>query len=38
MTLAQRMREQLKTSMKARDTVRTNFLRYWIAQFTLAEP
>jgi uncharacterized protein YqeY len=29
------MREQLKASMKARDAVRTNFLRYWIAQLTL---
>jgi uncharacterized protein YqeY len=35
MTIVQKMREQLKASMKARDTVRTNFLRYWIAQFTL---
>ena len=35
MTIVQRMREQLKTSMKARDAVRTNMLRYWIAQFTL---
>lgn len=37
MTLVQRMRDQLKTSMKARDSVRTNFLRYWIAQFTRAD-
>ena len=37
MTLVQKMREQLKASMKARDTVRTNFLRYWIAQFTLGD-
>jgi uncharacterized protein YqeY len=37
MTVVQRMRDQLKTSMKARDTVRTNFLRYWIAQFTLGD-
>lgn len=34
MTIVQRMREQLKPAMKARDAVRTNFLRYWIAQFT----
>ncbi|MFO0953255.1 MAG: GatB/YqeY domain-containing protein [Isosphaeraceae bacterium] len=34
MTIVQRMREQLKTSMKARDTVRLNVLRYWIAQLT----
>jgi uncharacterized protein YqeY len=34
-TIAQKMREQLKVSMKARDAVRTNFLRYWIAQFTM---
>jgi uncharacterized protein YqeY len=31
------MRDQLKSSMKARDAVRTNFLRYWIAQFTLGD-
>jgi uncharacterized protein YqeY len=35
MSIVQRMRAQLTESMKARDTVRTNFLRYWIAQFTL---
>ncbi len=35
MTIVTRMRAQLKDSMKARDTVRTNFLRYWIAQLTL---
>jgi uncharacterized protein YqeY len=29
------MRSQLTESMKARDSVRTNFLRYWIAQLTL---
>jgi uncharacterized protein YqeY len=29
------MRTQLPEAMKARDTARTNFLRYWIAQFTL---
>jgi uncharacterized protein YqeY len=35
MTIVQRMRGELKDSMKARDAVRTNFLRYWIAQLTL---
>jgi len=35
LTIVQRMRSQLKESMKARDAVRTNFLRYWIAQLTL---
>src|SRR5258708_6313358 len=35
MTIVQRMREQLRTSMKARDALRTNVLRYWIAQLTL---
>jgi uncharacterized protein YqeY len=35
MTIVQKMRAQLKESMKARDAVRTNFLRYWIAQLTL---
>lgn len=34
MTIVQRMRDQLRASMKARDAVRTQFLRYWIAQFT----
>ncbi|CAN5603355.1 hypothetical protein BH23PLA1_BH23PLA1_25510 [soil metagenome] len=34
MSIVQRMRGQLRESMKARDTVRTNFLRYWIAQLT----
>jgi uncharacterized protein YqeY len=34
MTIVQRMRSQLTEAMKARDTVRTGFLRYWIAQFT----
>lgn len=33
-TIVQRMRGQLRESMKAKDAVRTNFLRYWIAQFT----
>ncbi len=35
MTIVQRMRADLKDSMKARDAFRTNFLRYWIAQLTL---
>jgi uncharacterized protein YqeY len=35
MTIVQRMRGELRESMKARDAVRTNFLRYWIAQLTL---
>ena len=35
MTIVQQMRAQLKESMKARDAVRTNALRYWIAQFKL---
>ena len=35
MTIARRMRDALKDSMKARDSVRTNVLRYWIAQLTL---
>ena len=34
MAIVAEMREQLKTSMKARDAVRTNALRYWIAQLT----
>jgi uncharacterized protein YqeY len=29
------MRSQLREAMKARDAVRTGFLRYWIAQLTL---
>jgi uncharacterized protein YqeY len=33
MAIVQRMREQLRESMKARNAVRTGFLRYWIAQF-----
>ncbi len=33
MAIVQKMREQLRESMKARDAVRTGFLRYWIAQF-----
>jgi uncharacterized protein YqeY len=35
MTIVQRMRAQLTESMKARDAVKTGFLRYWIAQLTL---
>ena len=35
MAIVQKMRDQLKESMKARDAVRTQFLRYWIAQLTL---
>jgi len=35
MTIVERMRAQLKDAMKARDAVRTNFLRYWIAGLTL---
>ena len=36
MAIVQQMRTQLKESMKARDAVRTNALRYWIAQLTTA--
>jgi uncharacterized protein YqeY len=35
MSIVQRMRAQLGEAMKARDTVRLGFLRYWIAQLTL---
>lgn len=35
MSIVQQMRGKLRESMKARDTVQTQFLRYWIAQFTL---
>ena len=35
MSIVQRMRAQLGAAMKARDAVRTRFLRYWIAQLTL---
>ena len=35
MTIIQKMRAQLPEAMKARDSARTGFLRYWIAQFTL---
>ena len=34
-SIVQRMRSQLPEAMKARDAVRTGFLRYWIAQLTL---
>lgn len=37
MTIVQRMRDRLRESMKARDTVQTQFLRYWIAQLTLGD-
>jgi uncharacterized protein YqeY len=37
MSIVQRMRGKLGESMKARDTVRTGFLRYWIAQFILGD-
>jgi uncharacterized protein YqeY len=35
MSIVQKMRSQLAEAMKARETVRLNFLRYWIAQLTL---
>jgi uncharacterized protein len=35
MSIVERMRAQLPDAMKARDTVRLGFLRYWIAQLTL---
>lgn len=35
MTFVEQMRAKLTESMKARDAVRTGFLRYWIAQLTL---
>jgi uncharacterized protein YqeY len=35
MSIVQRMRAQLPAAMKAHDTVRLSFLRYWIAQLTL---
>ncbi|MEJ7640336.1 MAG: hypothetical protein WKF75_20810, partial [Singulisphaera sp.] len=37
MTIVQRMRERLRESMKARDAVQTQFLRYWIAQLSLGD-
>ena len=36
MTIVERMRLQLREAMKVRDAVKTGFLRYWIAQLTLA--
>ncbi len=35
MTIVQRMRAKLTESMRARDTVQMQFLRYWIAALTL---
>ncbi len=35
MSIVERMRTQLTAAMKARDALKTNFLRYWIAQLTL---
>ena len=35
MSIVERMRSQLADAMRARDTVRLGFLRYWIAQLTL---
>jgi uncharacterized protein YqeY len=35
LSIVARMRAQLLAAMKARDAVKTNFLRYWIAQLTL---
>lgn len=35
MTIVEKMRSQLAPAMKARDTAKTAFLRYWIAQLTL---
>jgi len=37
MTIVQRMRAKLGESMKARNAVQTQFLRYWIAQLTLGD-
>lgn len=37
MTIVQRMRAELPRAMKAKDTVRVQFLRYWIAQGTLGD-
>jgi uncharacterized protein len=34
-SIVRRMRSQLPEAMKARDAIRTGFLRYWIAQLTL---
>ena len=35
MTIVKRCGPQLTDAMKARDAVKTGFLRYWIAQLTL---
>jgi uncharacterized protein len=35
MSIVLRMRDQLRAAMKARDTVKLTFLRYWIAGLTL---
>ena len=35
MTIVEKMRAQLPAAMKAHDSVRLGFLRYWIAQLTL---
>jgi uncharacterized protein len=35
MSIVEKMRGQLAIAMKARDTLRLGFLRYWIAQLTL---
>jgi uncharacterized protein YqeY len=35
MSIIQKMRAQIPEAMKAHDTVRLGFLRYWIAQLTL---
>ena len=35
MSIVQRMRAKLTESMRARDAVQTQFLRYWIASLTL---
>jgi uncharacterized protein len=37
MSIVQRMRGKLTEAMKARDAVKLNFLRYWIAQLTLGD-
>ena len=36
MTIVERMRAQLREAYETRDAVKTSFLRYWIAQLTLA--
>lgn len=37
MTIVQRMKAKLPESMKARDAVQTQFLRYWMAQLTKSD-